>query len=238
MDNPGTKTDDVAPRRRAPGAAGLLHDILDDLIAHEGAAPGVHIDAPRSEPSSKDAGHYATLGDVMDRLDERAFGLLLLLLALPCCLPFVYVLPQIAALPMLALAAQLAVGRHHPWLPGSLRNRRFPIVALQGVVKRSEKYLAFIEWFARPRFIAATGHLGSRFVGAILLIPTASILVPLPLTNSVPGIGVAIASLGIIERDGVLVILGLLIGLAWVGLLLFLGFEAADLIKDWIAARF
>jgi hypothetical protein len=54
----------------------------------------------------------------------------------------------------------------------------------------------------------------------------------------VPGIGVAVASLGIIERDGVLVIVGLLIGLVWVTLLLFLGLEAASLIRAQFEARF
>ena len=69
-----------------------------------------------------------------------------------------------------------------------------------------------------------------------MLVPTASILLPLPSTNTVPGIGVAIASLGLIERDGLLVILGLFIGFLWVALLGFLGLEAASLIKSWLGA--
>ena len=71
-----------------------------------------------------------------------------------------------------------------------------------------------------------------------MLIPAASILVPLPSTNTAPGVGVALAALGLIERDGVLVILGLAIGFAWVTLLLFLGLEAAQLIKAWLEGLF
>ena len=71
-----------------------------------------------------------------------------------------------------------------------------------------------------------------------MVIPILSILVPFPGTNSVPGAGVSVASLGLIERDGLLVILGLFIGLAWVAILLIFGLEAASLIKEWIAARF
>ena len=95
------------------GATRVLEDILNDLraIAPENAA------AATAEPT-------AALGDVVDRLDERAFGFLLLLLALPCCLPFVYGLPQIVALPMLALAGQMAAGKRHPWLPKKLHDRR------------------------------------------------------------------------------------------------------------------
>lgn len=211
-----------SPQKPMRGATRVLNDILADLGAGD-------------ETAGED--QVAKLGDVVDRLDERAFGFLLLLLALPCCLPFVYLLPQLVALPMLALAGQMAAGRHHPWLPRKFHERPFSVPAFQKVVTRSARYVGWIERLATPRLRQVTGHLATRLVGALLLIPTASILLPLPSTNTVPGIGVAIASLGLIERDGVLVILGLLIGFVWVGLLLFLGFEASQFIKDWIAAR-
>lgn len=221
---------DASADAARPGATRILNDILNDLRA----AAARETDGVQ-EPDAGDA--RARLGDVIDQLDERAFGFLLLLLALPCCLPFVYVLPQIVALPMLALAGQMAGGRHHPWLPKSLHERSFSVTAFQNILTRSAKYVGWVERIARPRLLAVTSKTGARLVGALLLIPTASILLPLPSTNTVPGIGVAIASLGMIERDGALVILGLLIGLIWVGLLGFLGFEAAHIIKDWLAAR-
>jgi hypothetical protein len=213
----------AAPANAAPkmrGATRLLRDILDSL---EPAAP--------AEPT-------ATLGEVVDRFDERAFGFALLLLALPCCLPFVYVLPQILALPMAAIAVQLALGKRHPWLPGKLRARRFSIPALRHVVARSEKYVGWVERLARPRLKPVTGRLGLQCVGVILLAPIASILTPLPWTNTVPGIGVAVVALGLIERDGLLVVGGLVIGFFWVFMLVFFGVEAVTFVTGWISARF
>jgi hypothetical protein len=209
------------------GATRVLHDILDNLraAAPENAASGATAEA--AEPT-------AALGDVVDRLDERAFGFLLLLLALPCTLPFVYVLPQIVALPMLALAAQMAMGGRHPWLPKKLHDRRFSIPAFARVLARAEKYGGWIERLATPRLRPVTGHLANRIVGGLLLVPLASILTPLPLTNTVPGIGVAVAALGLIERDGVLVIGGLVIGFVWVFLLVFVGAETLQLAKAWL----
>jgi hypothetical protein len=218
-------------RDEAPmgGATKVLADVLADLRTNAAANPELAVS------SDQEGGPRGRLGDIIDRLDERAYGFLILLLALPCCLPFVYLLPQIVALPMLALAGQMAAGRPHPWLPKALHNRSFSIPAFEKVLARASKYVGFIERFATPRLKPVTGHAGARIVGALMLIPTASILVPLPSTNTVPGIGVAIAALGLIERDGFLVILGLLIGFAWVALLAFLGLEAASLIKDWIS---
>ncbi|MEC9343373.1 MAG: exopolysaccharide biosynthesis protein [Pseudomonadota bacterium] len=175
--------------------------------------------------SFRDKGSMS-LGELFAAMEERAFGLVLLVLALPCCLPFVYLLPQIVALPMLLTAGQMALGRASPWLPERLAARQIPIAALSSVVARARPYLRFVEWFAHPRIPAVTGRFGSRLAGLLLLVPTASILVPLPLTNTLPGIGVAIASVGLIERDGLLVLGGLVLGIAWV-LALIVGGEAA-----------
>jgi len=210
------------PKAPLRGAVGVLHDILDQL---------------KSSAPENDRAPSAALGDVLDRLDERAFGFLLLLLALPCCIPFLWVIPQIVALPMLALAIQMARGSRHPWLPKKLHDRRFAIAEFQGVLAKAERYVGWVERFAAPRLKPVTGHGANRILGALLLIPIASILTPLPSTNTVPGIGVAIAALGLIERDGVLVIAGLLLGFVWVGLLLFLGVEAAHILAGWLTGR-
>ena len=207
------------------GAIDFLRAILANLKA-------------RATPESADDKATASLGAVIARLDERAFGFMLLLLALPCCLPFVYLLPQIVALPMMALAAQLALGRSSPWLPSKLAAREFEIGGFADVLDRSARYVGWFEHVARPRLAAVTGRVGARLVGLLLLAPCASILVPLPATNTVPGIGVAIAALGLIERDGLLVILGILVGFIWIAALLIFGLEAASLMKAWVAARF
>lgn len=190
------------------GTTALLDDVLSDLTQRHGAQATI------------------SLGQLADTLKTRAFGVILLLMALPCCLPFVYILPQIVAFPMLFLAWQMAAGRTVVWLPEKLRERRFRIALLASTVARARPWLERFEFFAGPRFAFLSQGLGLRIIGALLLIPCASILIPLPLTNSVPGLGVSVASVGLIERDGLLILLGLVIGLAWVTLLI-LGGEAA-----------
>lgn len=167
------------------------------------------------------SGQKATisLGALSDLMEERAFGLLLLVLALPCCLPFIYVLPQLVALPMVVLAAQMAAGRRAPWLPETLRKRQLPVAGLLNVVARAKKYGGWLERLAHPRFPSFTGDRATQIIGALLIVPCLSILVPLPLTNTVPGIGAALAAIGLIERDALFVILGLAIALTWVAIL-------------------
>lgn len=52
-----------------------------------------------------------------------------------------------------------------------------------------------------------------------MIVPCLSILVPLPLTNTVPGIGVALVAVGLIERDALFVVMGLIAALVWVAIL-------------------
>ncbi|MEM7741267.1 MAG: exopolysaccharide biosynthesis protein [Pseudomonadota bacterium] len=183
-------------------------------------------------PNGDQSQDTITLSGLISALEERAFGLGILILALPCCIPFLYGIPQIVALPMLALAGQLAAGRHEPWLPQTLASREVPVAGLKDVVGRTRRYLGFVEKLAAPRLRFLSSGVGARVVGAVMLIPTASILVPLPSTNTIPGIGVAIASVGLLERDGLLIIAGLGRGRVWVAALVFLGSEAASFILD------
>tara|TARA_R110002073_G_scaffold290279_3_gene455211 strand:+ start:4018 stop:4644 length:627 start_codon:yes stop_codon:yes gene_type:complete len=160
-----------------------------------------------------------TLGEFTDALDERAFGVILFALALPVCIPFLYVIPQIVALPMLAVAAQMAAGRGEPWMPRKFAERRIDKPALERMARTGKRWFGWLEVIARPRLHFLSGPTGERVVGAFLCLFCASVLVPLPLTNTTPGIATAIASLGLLTRDGFLILFGLLMGTAWILLL-------------------
>ena len=179
-------------------------------------------------------GRPVSLKWVLDHLNERAFGLFMLFLALPCCIPFLYGIPQIVALPMMFVAVQILLGRRVPWLPEKLGARTVSAEGLTNLAKRAGPWLRRIEAFSRPRLGALTRAPADRIVGLALVLFSASILVPLPGTNTVPGFAVVIVSMGLLQRDGVLVILGSLLGTAWIASLVFAGATLASLIKTWL----
>jgi hypothetical protein len=179
-------------------------------------------------------GDTVTLAWVLGHLHERAFGLFLLVLALPCCIPFLYGVPQIVALPLLFIAAQMVLGRSSPWLPRKLGSRQVSTASLAALTRRSDPWLRRIEAVSRPRFAALTRRPLDQLVGLALLAFSASILVPLPGTNTVPAVGVAITAIGLLQRDGILVGLGMIIGAVWIATLLVAGATAASLILAWI----
>lgn len=161
-----------------------------------------------------------SLRAIMEKLDDTAFGAGLFLLALPCCVPFLWGIPQIVSLPMMALAAQMAMGREKPWLPEKLAIRKINKKGLRQTANGGRKWLGWIEAIVQPRLQAITGKRSERLIGALLCVFCASILLPIPGTNTVPGFGVAIAAFGLMNKDGLLVILGLIVGSAWIATLI------------------
>ena len=179
-------------------------------------------------------GEAATMDWIMAQLHERAFGLFLLVLALPCCIPFLYGVPQVVALPLMFISVQMLIGRDVPWLPRKLGARTVAKASLQDLARRAEPWLRRIEAVSRPRLSRLTYPPLDRVVGLALVLFSASILVPLPGTNTVPGIAVVIVAMGLLQRDGILVALGAVLGTSWIATLIFAGATLASLIRGWL----
>ncbi|MCR9274572.1 MULTISPECIES: exopolysaccharide biosynthesis protein [Mameliella] len=179
-------------------------------------------------------GDSVSLDWVLGQLHERAFGLFLLILALPCCIPFLYGIPQVVALPLMFVSVQILLGRQVPWLPGKLGKRTVTTSGLESLARRAGPWLRRIEAVSRPRLGALTRPPLDRIIGIALVAFSASILVPLPGTNTVPGIAVVVIAMGLLQRDGVLVVIGTIIGTAWISTLVLAGATLASLIKTWL----
>lgn len=175
-----------------------------------------------------------TLDWVLAQLHERAFGLFLLVLALPCCIPFLYGVPQVVALPLMFISAQIVMGRKSPWLPKRLGTRTVSTTSLTNLAERAGPWLRRIEAVSSPRLVALTRAPMDRIVGLALVLFSASILLPIPLTNTVPGFAVVVIAMGMLQRDGILVILGVVLGTAWIASLIFTGATLITLVKGWI----
>lgn len=157
-----------------------------------------------------------SLGELTGELGEQAFGVVLFVMAVPVCMPFLYGIPQIVALPMLAVCTQMALGRDTLWLPARFAARRLGKDDLVRTAAGARKWFGWVEHFAAPRFAFLSGAIAHRIAGAMFCLFCLSILVPLPLTNTTPGMALALAALGLINRDGLLVMGGVIIGTGWI----------------------
>ncbi|APR98828.1 exopolysaccharide biosynthesis protein [Wolbachia endosymbiont of Folsomia candida] len=161
-----------------------------------------------------------TLFDIKTALHERGFGILIIIFSLPLSVP-IPVPPgytTIFSIPLILFSLQLLFGFDSPWMPHWLEKKSFQRSTLALVVEKTSPALKKIEKFMKPRMAFIFYGPGEKILAFIMLLSALSIALPLPLTNFVPAIGTTLIALGIMSKDGVLSILGVLISLC--GLLL------------------
>lgn len=150
------------------------------------------------------------LGELIDGLRDRAFGAVLLVFAAPNMLPVT--LPGtslLTSLPIMLVSIQLLLGWHELHVPARLAHRRLPRAGLLAVVVRLRPWLQRAERITRPRLGLLVSPPAERLVGAVCLVLGVVLFFPIPLGNIPPGVSIAILSLGLMERDGRMIAIGL-----------------------------
>ena len=146
------------------------------------------------------ADHF-TLGWLMHSLHKRSFAIIMLLIALVAITPGLSVL---AGLLLTIPALQMIAGKPAPIFPRRIASRSLPTRRLAAVVQRSIPVLRYLEKVVHPRWhtpLEAT----KRLIGAaVALLSATLVLIPIPLSNVVPALAIALISLAYLEEDGVL----------------------------------
>ena len=149
-----------------------------------------------------------SVGDLMERFGGRAMGALLLLFGLACTLPLPPGGTTIFGAPLVLLAPQLMFGSRAPWLPASLRARTIATADLRNGLPRLLRLLERVEAVSRPRLLFLFGPLGERAIGLVCTVLALVLILPIPLGNILPAASVSLLSLALVQRDGVLALLG------------------------------
>jgi len=154
-----------------------------------------------------------TVGDIVAILRDRAFALLVVLLGLPNCLPMPPPIPLICGLLLGLVAAQIVAGRATLWLPRALLHRSIAKGDVKRAVERALPVFLRLERWSRPRVTVFDTAPAMRLMGFLLLALSIGLLFAAPVVGQIPlGVAVCLVGLGLVERDGVLVMAGLAIG--------------------------
>ncbi len=120
---------------------------------------------------------------------------------------------------------------HQPWLPGFIMRHQVSNKALERLVRVGQAVYARLEKIIRARWgfvfegpgMQMLIGLNVAWAGLLLSLP---IPPPFPLTNTIPGFAIVFFSLGLSERDGVLILIGYgltLLATAYFALIAFAG---------------
>jgi len=191
---PKTRQDDDTPiRRTSEILLQILEDNPQDLISVEQIVKG---------------------------LGTSSFGTSLLVFSIPEVIPIpVPGMSAIVALPAGIIAAQMITGRGEIRLPKTLLKRAIPRKAFAGAVKTILPFLKRAEKGVRPRWQWATSRMAKRFLGVLIILLAATMALPIPMTNMPLAIAVFIIGLGLVERDGKMIALGVTLGVASMALI-------------------
>ncbi|ESW60771.1 MAG: ABC transporter permease [Rhodobacter sp. CACIA14H1] len=152
-----------------------------------------------------------SVSDLMRAMDARAVAALILLFALPNVVPTPPGTSSILGLPLLYLTAQAMLGKL-PWLPAIIADRSMTRADFNSFVGRVTPLLARVERLLRPRFLFITSATGERVIGGLCFVLAVVLALPIPLGNMLPALAISLMALGVLERDGVWVVIGALVG--------------------------
>lgn len=143
------------------------------------------------------------------------------LLILTAMLTLVFLIPvSIPGVSTVFGGAILLIGasrflRRELWIPARLKHRRIQTKKLRPVIRKALPWLKKVEYLSRPNRIpvlvanGAAEQLNSLalVLGAILLMLPFG---PIPFTNTLPALALLFLAIGLLQRDGVCVLLGYL----------------------------
>ena len=172
----------------------------------DAVAEPVASDVLRSLASGRES--TISFGDLVAAAGARVHGLILLLLVLPETLPLP--LPSastILAPPLMLISLHLALfGENGAW-PGRMSGWHVPRSTVAATARYLVPVLRWLEAMSRPRWAALARR--ERLIGLACLYLSAMLFLPIPLLNTPPAICLALIALGLIQRDGLIIALGL-----------------------------
>ncbi|MFP1131333.1 exopolysaccharide biosynthesis protein [Asticcacaulis sp. W401b] len=163
-------------------------------------------------------GKHTTLRELIDMMGEQGLLLLCVLLCLPFLIPVSVPgisIPFSAAIILIAVAILF---NRLPWLPEKILDREIETAKLVPVLQRGVGVVSKIDRFVKPRLLRLTSGAVSNRVNALVLIYAAVIMMlPLgiiPFSNTLPAVAILLTAVGMIQRDGLFVLLGQVFALA------------------------
>ncbi len=170
------------------------------------------------------SGERVSLFEILARLRARAFGVLLILFAAPISIPMPPGFSTVAAVGILLVASQLAIGRTSIWVPQRLGYKSVPTHQLVRVINWVVPKLQRVERWSKPRAIRLTRLRARQPLGILIIVMAIIMALPIPIVgNTPPAIAIILIGFGMLQRDGYWVAAGVAVALVDIAVIVGLG---------------
>lgn len=157
-----------------------------------------------------------TIREILVLLGQKSFCMAILVLALPNCIP----VPNppgfatLTGLPISLLAIQIFLGHRAPWLPNFINNCSISRYKFIKFLEKALPYIKKIERVFYPRLLFISTNISKKILGLTFFVLGFVLSLPIPFANLLPGFSILFISIGFMEKDGVMMIAGLIFGAA------------------------
>ncbi len=166
-----------------------------------------------SDLAQREGAGKVTMRCIREALADRSLATFLVLAGLINLLPFPPPSTLVLGIPIIAIALQMIAGRKTVWLPEYFLNLSIGDEAFAKFSTKIVPWLRKLETIVRPRFwIFPSAKIAERSVGFIGLALGLFVFIPLPMTNWIPALAVAVCGLALSERDGLWLSIGTIVG--------------------------
>lgn len=174
---------------------------------------------------------------LLKRTEEHGFGMMITLLTLPFLIPVPLVgISTLLNIGSFLLGVQLGLGFHRPWLPQRIVRLHLSPALSTGLLKNLNRLLHPLESLVRPRLEVLTlSGLSRRSIGICIAWCSALTALPLPIpfTNKVPALAMLFLAVGMIEFDGIFILIGYAMVVATTLLYAVLGTIIWEMLESW-----
>lgn len=151
-----------------------------------------------------------TLREMVEAFGERGFGAVIMMLALMALIPWPPGGKAVFSVPIILISGEMALQSDRVWLPRFLMKASVSRSTYRTASQKILKRLRQVERLTRPRLPILTGEVADVIIGILCILLAVMMALPVPFGDALPGITLVLLSLGIIQRDGVFILLGLL----------------------------
>lgn len=146
-----------------------------------------------------------TLGELLAETPDQNFSLVMALLTLPFLLPMPPGVSSVSGGGCIMLGLQMMAGRRSPWLPQKVAQLRFPQALMLKLLTTVQWLTKLLEKFVRPRLPWLVENPSVWRLNGLCICWLAFLLIlPIPLTNPIPTVGILLFVFAMLEADGIL----------------------------------
>ncbi|MDM7982052.1 MAG: exopolysaccharide biosynthesis protein [Rhizobium sp.] len=159
-----------------------------------------------------------TLDELMSAMGRSSIAFAILILSLPALTPIPGPFGLVFGSCLAIISLQIIAGFRRIWLPQFLGRRQVSGGTIELMVRYTAPLVARVETLLRKnRLRRFAGPRAQAFLGLPVLLLAIAVALPIPFGNMLPVAALVMIALGLMERDGLVTILGLGMGVIALG---------------------